>query len=380
MSLKQLIDNIKELNKEIRNLKRNINKCKRTYYSIIVNKDVENKFFSIKWVVPSKTYPLDPRKVNQYINQQCSKEIQKIIRKIINNTTHITFKEFMKQLLLSKDEFEKAIKDEPYYVSIKTDNDEKAWNKSNIWVTKLIYPFLKHKPEHIIYDIDKFDGKLPEIMNLVLFDDAVYTGSQMGGIIAELLDQIPSTVKYVKIHIISPFMSCDGIILIESRYTQLYYTYKMNVIETILSNEELNYMGKIVDFKYFYTFNDLAIPIYFDHKLPDSLSSFPLLYRGVDTNIRWNSERWARILKLNPEDNPYPENKDKIKDICTTDERQKSIYLISNCHNKLIKGTDKEEANPCPYPPYKDTSPPESKLIFDNEKDYVNYINELIKD
>jgi hypothetical protein len=87
-------------------------------------------------------------------------------------------------------------------------------------------------------------------------------------------------------------------------------------------------------------------PIYFDHKLADFVSSFPLFYSGYvpnDTNVNvMNSIRNLR----NQKGSSKQREMDEIK-------KQYIMYpLISNC--EYIK-EPQDDISTCPPPPYKDS-------------------------
>jgi hypothetical protein len=165
---------------------------------------------------------------------------------------------------------------------------------SEHWMLAMVWPSIKHKVVNIfsfIDEIDGIDGTDGTGVPLVIFDDCIYSGHQMNS----RLNLLSSYTN--RIHIVCPYASACYRSLIRppsdlqltydigQLVTPFYLTYSkytgVSIKESSLfidkhisdsSNTSNTSYG--IDF----TTSLAALPVYFDHKLAGSSSSFPLFY------------------------------------------------------------------------------------------------------
>jgi hypothetical protein len=293
----------------------------------------------IKPKVPKKSYPLDKEKVIEYINASPD-EFKSVLTKLFNNTIHISYKTL--KFILTQN-FKELIfyckKNNIKTISIFLDNTSKKQiiYKSNFWIIQHFIKFIKdnsiddfvidfiYKKEDIIY-LDS-NNRL-----ILLLDDCIYTGLQMK-------DNVKDIYKYSKelsfnIYILVSCISEDAIKLLKEVAKHHKLILSKNIItiyklsKYVSSDEELKLLGSN---KYL---------IYFDHKLPDSVSTYNNIYNGYV----------FRSFKL---DQYYTNNILSI------------IPVIKNCDLKQRVSIDTE----CPDPPYK-TKDINNKSLFKSLSDF----------
>lgn len=282
-----------------------------------------------KPIIPKKTYPLNKENIKKYINA-CPLRYRYILQKLFDNTKYISYRTFKFVLYNNFKEF-------IYYCKIKNIKkislylDNIDYNnitlKSNFWVSQHFYQYVKKNNINIKINIiyNKYDIKYldPEELILIL-DDCVYTGKQL---ISVLKNDINQGVK-LNIYIIIAFITKDAIEKIKN--TDKYYrnniilsknhTFINNFYSYLTEEEQLLASSLNIENKY---------PIYFDHKLADTVSTYTAIYSGKVIN------------------------------------KNKYINVITNCEH--IKYIDEYEPK-CPISSYK----------FDNShidiyKDYIKY-------
>jgi antitoxin component HigA of HigAB toxin-antitoxin module len=290
------------------------------------------------WLKSEKVIPNDHSlnldNVKEYFKKVCELEnkdsIQiQIITTLIKNIKHISFKEFKTNLANTITKFLNNIKDESYYI-ITIDK-----RKSNYWLAIILILFGKDliknykDPIGIIDNLNYLEknGCEPDTHYLLL-DDAIFTGTQM----SYNIDSIKNTcllyryqrivsekmwkdIKILKqtvkqdtpeyllamtnitksienksciknIHIVCAYIGKQSINKIENKsYTTLYYGEELkNMIELLdkfdyeLCNKAINKMFTIQRGETFKSNYMKSYPIYFDHKIPDAVSSFPTFF------------------------------------------------------------------------------------------------------
>lgn len=300
-------------------------------------------------------------------------DIKDIMQKFFEITIHVSHDEFM-QKISTNIQIIKANMKENTNIYVYIDTTLKDYihgldykHKSNYWVYLYIEMLLKQQ-----YNIDITLIHSLDIINeediVILCDDCLYTGTQISNTIHNL-----KTTKKVKFSLIifAPYMSQTAQQIIVNA---IEYNNNIKNCNLIFISYQIIYPLKhwftLEDVrKLFAYYADVDIysqlnkyPIYFDHKIADELSSFPLIYYGYvpnDNNKNINIEQKKiysdRTLSWN-------EKQDKIANL----EKNYSIFpILKNCEhiNKPYYDflSESQSNTECPFPPYKQTTGGKSK-------------------
>jgi len=283
-------------------------------------------------IAKPNSYPINAKNVIKWL-EQSDPSIRNIANEFILKTTYINHNMFLKT-------YKKAIEEMisildinvlQFFISI----DDK--NKSNYWIMQIIEKYVNSNKYKIIIvsDFSKIDPSYP----VIIADDASYSGSQMANTIEDNFQRTK-----LDIFILIPFMSNTAIDTIKKSYSDnlnegsiMFLDKSIYIMKPIY---ELIDKDKIELLFSYYTHNPKNIreyPIYFDHKVADSYSSFPLIYTyGIIPN-NYNKQIIHDIQK----------KRLPIKNIFDKLER---IPLLKNCtidipYNIMVP--------PCPQQPYK---------------------------
>jgi hypothetical protein len=283
-------------------------------------------------IAKPNSYPINAKNVIKWL-EQSDPSIRHIANEFILKTTYINHNMFLKT-------YKKAIEEMisildinvlQFFISI----DDK--NKSNYWIMQIIEKYVNSNKYKIIIvsDFSKIDPSYP----VIIADDASYSGSQMANTIEDNFQRTK-----LDIFILIPFMSNTAIDTIKKSYSDnlnegsiMFLDKSIYIMKPIY---ELIDKDKIELLFSYYTHNPKYIreyPIYFDHKVADSYSSFPLIYTyGIIPN-NYNKQIIHDIQK----------KRLPIKNIFDKLER---IPLLKNCtidipYNIMVP--------PCPQQPYK---------------------------
>ena len=313
---------------------------------------------------------INKKKMEKYINMH-KKENRPLIRQILEVTQHISFDEFKKNLFNQIEFFnnyleQNNIKKYIFCIGVGNDGGSSDVNfniyKSNFWTFLLSYHLLKIKPFDIMLNLKEairiyYNESSLEIDNFLIMDDCTYSGNQVVDRViysaaAELMhtnknsfmtdDLTKKTIyhpiqnKVLNVHYIIPYLSkiaYDKLKLLELKTQINVIIYTNNIINPYKDIINKNLMDKIKKLYSFYTkYNiDNLIPIFFDHKIADSLSTIDLI-----------------LIKGQVLDNP----------------NKRYVFIDACTYNK--NDPDKEDFNPktingvkfndkkiyCPKPPY----------------------------
>lgn len=285
-------------------------------YTIIFNSLYE------KPKVPKKSYPLDKEKIKEYIDT-APEETKSVLTKLFKNTIHISYKTL--KFILTQN-FKELIfyckKNNIKKISIYLNNTNHSYiiYKSNFWI---IQHFIKFIRDNSIDDFfidfiyNKDDIKYLDTDNrlILLLDDCIYTGLQMRDVVNDI--KIKSD-KSFNIYILVSCISEDAIRLLKETARDHKIIISKNIITIYklgkyVSKEELRLLGSN---KYL---------IYFDHKLPDNVSTYTNIYNGY--------------VYRSLQSHHYIRPGDYLS----------IIPVIKNCTIDQIKSTEG-----CPNPPYKE--------------------------
>lgn len=241
---------------------------------------------------------LNNARVNEYLslwgNTDFCNKYKSVIKLILSNTKYITFPVFKKKLFESVHTFLKKIGDKKFSIIVACEK-----YGSDLWILHLVYPHFKTLKNFVGFSTSNY---LLDCDNFIIFDDCVYSGSHLNGIIDEYYDLIIKKnygyLSKTKLHIIIPYMSNEY--LEESKERQKTQKTQQNILfynVEIISNHNLakqvlkifnieadsgltpfdqnrklcRIMQKIGN-------ANLGYPIYFDHKVANEFASFPSVY------------------------------------------------------------------------------------------------------
>ena len=244
--------------------------------------------------IPNKRYIVDDDYLNhlkKHIIENCRssplediKKIEETIKFILKNTKIVSFDDMLKSLLKSVIMFENEIKDSDFTLFIPFQTSKYSIHeKSNYWISQIAYSFLTKKPQSILTRIDSSLFEKENQINIVTFDDAMYTGKQMRIYVVDILKSLTDiSNKILNIWIVTPYSS------IESREKEILSIVKDNpkIIGTnTVTIKVINPKGNDIILHKVpnIDISDRYLMI-FEHKLPDVISTFDSLY----SNLRWN--------------------------------------------------------------------------------------------
>jgi len=240
-------------------------------------------------------------------------KVKGIVKKIIENTTYISFKEFKINLIRAFKLFIKTMEKDK--IKIVYVYKTKKWkNKSNQWIYKILLKFIKKTQANLkIVLISKSNIKSLNYNDTILMpDDCIYSGMQMQGNLIREIGKYKKLKTFLNIYILCPYMSSFGIKAITYKDDEKEFNYKVKIgyhknldkylLTKFLSNDELKLIQSfysnlkpkdmLEDDDDLYAIEFQVFLIYFNHKLPDYISSLTLFYMGVVPN-NYNK----RILK-----------------------------------------------------------------------------------
>lgn len=226
---------------------------------------------------------LDYNLVNKYKNT-LHRKYQDFFNDVIDNTVYISDFELDYKLKRSFEKFSHNIKNIPFYVFL----NRMKFASMGLMTVRLM---------HLINDLNfigfvSSNSLVENGTNVVVIDDASYSGNNLEAIIDEL--SYANIGKVINFHLVVPFISTfmynyytklehksNSIVQLQ---TQIYnvYPYSINTFRTI--NEILEEKGlEKYQHDIFEYFNlegelNLQIPIYFDHAVAANTSTFKSIY------------------------------------------------------------------------------------------------------
>lgn len=263
--------------------------------------------------------------------------IKSIAHEFILKSKYISYSIFKKYLKNTYFEMIKTLNTNKLQFLIISDSSSVSFkNKSGFWVLNHIIPYIDNKTYEykIIHNIKDINYQYP----IIIPDDATYSGSQISSFIELFLN------KNCDIYVMIPFISNTAIDIITKTFKEnqiegtLYFPIKNKFI--IKPVYELMSEEKIKKLFSYYTKDGQNIreyPIYFDHKVADNYSSFPLIYTyGVIPN-QHNKD----IIQM------CKRNRLPLKNYFKDLER---VPILNNCSYDISYDIS---TPPCPLQPYK---------------------------
>ncbi len=264
---------------------------------------------------------------------QSDNNIRDIAEEFLNITQYISNDIFDDYLLKSVNEMleyyeELGILHLQFYIP------ENDYKKSNYWVIKKVLKLIINDKYMITinHNPNLFDEKYP----IIIADDASYSGTQISSYISDYINMD----KY-KLFILIPFISNIAIIRINEKGNNKIKFIEKNKYEMKPLTEymEIEKIKKL--FNYYGTKIITQYPIYFNHKVADSYSSFPIIYSyGVIPN-----EKNKKIID---------DCKMKLIPLKSRFDELDRIIFLNNCNSIIITSNNFDVNKPIyPISPYK---------------------------
>jgi hypothetical protein len=304
-----------------------------------------------KPIIPNKSYPLNKDNVKAFLSEL--KEPKKSLAEIIfKNTKHVSYKVFKYILNSNFKEFihycrVHNIKSVALFLGQEEIN-KKSIKKSNFWVAQHFYQFVKKFDIDIeiliIYNKDDIANITKDQIVLIL-DDCSYTGSQISSEINYSLSSLQ--LQKFNIYVLIAFISKNAMDYIKNCITSKKIIFSKN---NIIINPISHYLSKDQIKKYNKIYKlDSHYPIYFDHKLADTLSTFTDLYSGVVTSkniipVISNCEHINKMKDVNYDVPKCPPPPYKINSSDGFNKKDFKEYS-SNSNNKIINGVKSASLN-----------------------------------
>ena len=216
---------------------------------------------------------LDTEKVEAWLDGSKHPEIRRVRQKVIDNITFIDEKTFNKAIENATRKFIRKINKRDFWFFKNKDTKkyiilwDREFYKSKRWVyykVKNLLP-LTNIETHYYYGRPWLKENLSEdIENIIIFDDAIFSGANFGEIINDLGLY---TKKKINVFIIVGYLTKGSLEILRSTAKNrkinlnIYFQKKINTINEILNSKEVEIFGE----------KSLSLT-YFSHNIPDFLS------------------------------------------------------------------------------------------------------------
>ena len=337
----------------------------------------------------NKNYNINKKLLEKWINSHKTDEDKYIAKMLIDPVVHVSLEEFKSNLIHSVNKFNHYIKSnniKKYYIVIGANklygtNQQNYLDigKSNFWTLLLSLPYLIIKPYDILLNLNQaiefsiFEKlkKKEKIFDFVFFDDCSYSGSQLFQNVIDFnllqkyylnamitnskiekininnlnkkenkLIKVHNEKPNIHIHVIIPYISLPAKDLAFDIQTKrnigihLYNNYFIKSYNDFYKFDEI-LLNQLEDTYSLDGYNKNLIPLYFDHKMPDGVSTIDyILLSGIVSN--------------------YSDSKKDNKKL-----KKKFVQFINNCiypSNKLMNPLELKKwgyNTLCPVSPYK---------------------------
>lgn len=329
-----------------------------------------------------KSHTLNEENVKKFIEAVDNDEVRKIVRIMLNNTVHISYNEFSKQIRrLLPQAITSVVEDRPIFVYVDTNYSEYFY-KSNYWMFMMVKSAIKENRKQIKLVNTLDDERIINGDIILLIDDCMYSGIQTSNTIANMQN---TKNKSVKILLFVPYISKASLELVNEKFAD-------NKQLRNCSLQEPENCKIIIPFGYYINEKQAelladyyphlsskwimeAYPIYFDHKVAKYRSSFPAVYAGIVPNA---NNRYLLYLMVSQyfigldisknklenykrqgfaDENKLKELKEYIqyhkKFIKRAELQMTIIPLLNNCENMRVSAAKHIFESSCPVPPYK---------------------------
>jgi len=324
------------------------------------------KYINLSKIISNPKNPaiINKSKMNHYINLH-KKQNRPLMKQILDKLQYVSFDEFYDNLIHQVKLFNSYLKTNKikkyvYVIGVGDDLGSSSTNfnifKSNFWTFLLSYKYLDVKPYDIMLNLNtSLRLHYPDIKDYLIMDDCSYSGDQLVNCVlysgsTELMFKKENTFmtndmtknpmydvvnnKICNIHLIVPYLSKPAFNLINDLELKTGFNIKkyvsviINPYKDLLDKDTLDKIRNL--YQIFQLWNDFGnyIPIFFSHKIADSLSTIELI-----------------IVKGQVIDNP--KKRYVFIDVCEYKKNDPDRYDLNpsdpNYNNKKVY---------CPIPPY----------------------------
>lgn len=285
-------------------------------------------------IIKPNKHPIDNDKLFKFLSRT-DPDIKSIATEFIMKTQYIPYKLFVKVLKACFKEIVSKVKTTILQFYLPKD-DKDYYHKSGYWILQHIKKYVNNKKYNLVVidDIRKINTSIP----IIIADDASYSGTQLSSYIEAFANM------NCDIYMLIPFISNTAIDVITEGFREfniegdIYFANKSKIIMKPIY--ELMEENKIEQLFSYYTKDGQNIreyPYYFDHKVADNYSSFPLIYTyGVIPNA--HNKKIIQDCK---------KNRLALKDHFHKLQRE---AILKNCNTNILYDIGKPA---CPLQPYK---------------------------
>jgi hypothetical protein len=238
------------------------------------------------WDLESKDRSLNFEKIKLYLDL-LSPEDKHFISFVLNNTTYVTFQQFKKSLIETFENFERSIRQEPFYILLRPDKiGSEHWVIALLWEHILKLNFVNFIDTYDVLDVPS---------NIVILDDAMYSGMRVSCTIEEFsFDNLDC-----KYHIVVPYYTSVSIKKIQSKDQKfsLYGTVQQPNITEIPGFAGDKLLEDYNNIARFSLLEPHLTPIYFDHKCADETSTYSTIYMD---GIISKTSKYGSLFKIDP--------------------------------------------------------------------------------
>jgi len=259
---------------------------------------------------PKSKARIEENKIKEYVDLY-KEENKNFIKNVLHSINHIDFDKFCSDTWEQLDKFNNNVKDKKYIYILGVNDQNGSSNvdyniyKSNLWMFMLIWDKLKTKPIDILLNMKIAIQLYGDNVEYLIVDDCSYSGTQ---IVEQVLytDASESMYKYpnsylikndvykktmfkpvqnhnIKVHLFIPYLSyiawskLNELNLVTCFDIVRYEKYILNEFGAILSRQDSAKLYELYS-NFYKNYNPLnLIPIFFDHKIADGLSTVELI-------------------------------------------------------------------------------------------------------
>lgn len=238
-------------------------------------------------------------------------ENRDFIKRVLHSILHIDFEKFSADCWEQLEKFNSNLKDKKYVYILGVNNQVGSSNtdyniyKSNLWMFMLLWDKLKTKPIDILLNVKIAIQLYADSVEYLIVDDCSYSGTQIVEQVLysdapEAMYKFPGSylirndvykktmfkpvqTQNIKVHLFIPYLSfiawnkIQELKLLTCFDIILYEKYILNEFGVVLNKEDAEKLYKLYS-NIYSNYNPLTlIPIFFDHKIADGLSTVELI-------------------------------------------------------------------------------------------------------
>lgn len=236
--------------------------------------------------------------LREWVDSQATPKLREIAQKMVQNLHYVSFADFLAALNLIVTRFNQQIGSEPFIIVVAGSSKKAKEGCSDRWVPAIALQHTELNPPSNITTIAELPLALvsnPNIKNILLLDDATYSGAQMSETISSIINTLGGiqtlNTMYLNIHIAIPYYTKEAMDQISSKPPYLHKLQinfighqPMPTMLEIIGVENFEYLKKIGT-QDIYPRQTLT---YFDHRLADHWSIYQPIYTGE--MVKFNTE------------------------------------------------------------------------------------------